>query len=581
MATIGTDKEHTFERRPPQECNFLVECDVVEAPSMLSIAERPIIGNRLQAECLKTTYLDDDQKDSKDFSTGSFNAYFQANFSPANFPRFDYHLDLVLRMDESVHHRDVDDIPKSILKTIVIYGRKANINRELLHPLQLQEINEKEQSGNHVIMVVFTDVTDEEHETLNFIEDEMEKSTWCIIVTSNPVGLRYANHTTLAKSRKCSLVLPDLDAVWSHLTSALELSLIEYLNRLITFSKDKDTETVLRRIEKCSDFPEMKKMQKSRIIPEDIKTVLKRFAKYIVRYGFHFKKFRIIVKQEKYEEVLHATNQATNQTCSNYFPEVQVLSDDNFEETVEPYTGVPQAQGMKLYQLPEEPKMGDDLYCTLGSLALLNDKDTVALSSRHICENGDSLYIDKNHRQSAINIDNRRTPLGRCLYTPSGRSAYYNDMAIIELTEEIKNNFNEKRILDNRGVANKAEIMKFDLDDLDLTGEIVHKFGAATQWTIGKVVCSELLNNEYHFIGVEGMHKKEFGEHGDSGSIIFRKTYDAINGHLEVVAMLYGGDKKTSNAQENPTKLIYCSGFEKAFEMIKKRYSQVKSISFF
>lgn len=304
-----------------------------------------------------------------------------------------------------------------------------------------------------------------------------------------------------------------------------------------------------------------------------------RFAKYIVRYGFHYKKFRIIVKQEKYNEVLQATDIASR----DYFPEIEVLCDDNFKETVEPYHGFPQAQGMKLFKLFEKPEQGDDLFCTLGSLALLNDTETVALSSRHICGNSDDLfidYIDINHRQSTIENNNRRTILGKCLYTPSGKPAYYNDMAIIKITDEIKNNFNEKRILDSKGVAKKVEIM--NLDDLDITGEIVHKFGATTQWTKGRVVCSELINNEFHFIGVEGMSAKEFAKPGDSGSVIFRQSYDAKNGHFEVVAMLYGGKKsKPLNGKENPEKLIYCTGFKNAFEMIKQTNCQVKTISFF
>lgn len=282
------------------------------------------------------------------------------------------------------------------------------------------------------------------------------------------------------------------------------------------------------------------------------------------------------MRQEKYNEVLQATNKAS----ANYFPEIQVLCYDNFEETVVPFNGVPQAQGMKIFQLSEEPEQGDDLCCTLGSLALLNDTDTVALSSRHICESSDLLFIDnidKKHQQSTV--DNRRIPLGRCRYTPSGRPAYYNDMAIIEITDEIKNNLNEKRILNSQGVANKVEIM--NIDDLDIRGEIVHKFGAATQWTLGEVVCSELVFNEFHFVGVVGMFEREFAKPGDSGSVIFRQSNDA-NGHFEVVAMLYGGKKSIPlNAQEDPNKLIYCSGFERAFELIKKRYSQVKSISFF
>lgn len=307
-----------------------------------------------------------------------------------------------------------------------------------------------------------------------------------------------------------------------------------------------------------------------------------RFGRDIVRYGFHFKSFRIVVKKEKYEEV----RLALKQIHPTDFPEINVISQDNFKENVVPYNGKLQAQGMKIHQLPKKPEKGKDVYGTLGSLARLNKKDTIALSSKHVCTgckndtdhvkgakdtNDVFVYIEKDHDQ--------RIRLGRCLYTPSGDPAYYNDMAIIEFDEKLSHLFPDKRLINIKGKPKKAEIM--DLEHLDITDEIVHKFGAATQLTNGVVVCSELIDNKYHFIGVKGMNKIEFAKQGDSGSLVFIQSHDTKEENIKVVALLYGGDSDTMNDEKNPTPLIYCSGFKKTFEMIKKRYNHVKSISFF
>lgn len=309
---------------------------------------------------------------------------------------------------------------------------------------------------------------------------------------------------------------------------------------------------------------------------------LYRFGKDIVRYGFHFKSFRIVVKKEKYEEV----RLALKQIHPTDFPEINVISQDNFKENIEPYNGILQAQGMKIHQLPKKPEKGNDVYGTLGSLARLNKKDTIALSSKHVCmdckndpyhvkgandANDKVVYIEKDHDQ--------RICLGRCLYTPSGDPAHYNDMVIIEFDEKLNHLFPDKRLINIKGKPRKAEIM--ELEHLDITNEIVHKFGAATELTNGVVVCSELIDNEYHFIGVKGMNKKEFAKQGDSGSIVFIQSHDTKEETIKVVALLHGGDSDTTNDENNHTQLIYCSGFERAFEMIKKRYNHVKSISFF
>lgn len=105
------------------------------------------------------------------------------------------------------------------------------------------------------------------------------KCCWCIIVTSmhDLEKLRKhfldKNHTT-----KIFIVPPNSEALWKYLTSAMELPLIEFLNvksmnKGLSNSLREDVETVLRRIEKCS---EIKPSHASYEIPIDITNVLNR-----------------------------------------------------------------------------------------------------------------------------------------------------------------------------------------------------------------------------------------------------------------------------------------------------------------
>lgn len=101
----------------------------------------------------------------------------------------------------------------------------------------------------------------------------MADCRWTIFVSSNPDKLRDA----FANASKCSFVPPDSDVLWNHLTSALELSLIDYLKKEMESSADEDIEIVLRRIEKCSAFPEIKNLRRIHYIPLTVEEILKRY----------------------------------------------------------------------------------------------------------------------------------------------------------------------------------------------------------------------------------------------------------------------------------------------------------------
>lgn len=86
------------------------------------------------------------------------------------------------------------------------------------------------------------------------------------------------------------------------------------------------------------------------------------------------------MKNEKYEEV----KESLTTTKSADFCELVVISQDDFQENLEPFTGTLKAQGRKLYQSSKSQQQENDsskvkdYYGTLGSLALLNHEKTVA-----------------------------------------------------------------------------------------------------------------------------------------------------------------------------------------------------------
>jgi hypothetical protein len=271
---------------------------------------------------------------------------------------------------------------------------------------------------------------------------------------------------------------------------------------------------------------------------------------------------------------------------SSGFCKIVVIPQNKFKEDVRLFTGKLQAQGGKLYQSNDARLIttSGDLYGTLGCLAILNGESTVALSCRHVCLENGIVYIE--------NDLNERIPLGKCLHTPEGNvQMIQSDLVIIKVEREAENCFSDKRLQNYLGFPTKAELSNLQ-NSLDLFGDIVHKLGATSHWTQGRIVSTEVTENIHGVIAVQGMNGEEFGEPGDSGSIVFRESLDSRERKLEVVAVLTAGkyesrsdSEEDTNEQENeqsPTlNLVLCSVFKTAFENLKKCHSSLQTITFF
>jgi hypothetical protein len=290
----------------------------------------------------------------------------------------------------------------------------------------------------------------------------------------------------------------------------------------------------------------------------------------------------VIVNDSHVLDVKEALMAAT----SSGFCKIVVIPQNKFKEDVKLFTGKIQAQGGKLYQ-SNDPRLittSGDLYGTLGCLAILNGESTIALSCRHVCLENGIVYIE--------NGLNERIPLGKCLYTPEGNiQMIQSDLAIIKVDREAEKCFSDKRLQNYLGFPTKAELSNLQ-NSLDLFGDIVHKLGATSQWTQGRIVCWEVTENIHGIVAVQGMNDEEFGKPGDSGSIVFRESFDPRERKLEVVAVLSAGKYESRSELEEDTKdqedeqspnlnLVVCSVFKTAFDHLKKLDSSLQSITFF
>lgn len=271
-------------------------------------------------------------------------------------------------------------------------------------------------------------------------------------------------------------------------------------------------------------------------------------------------------------------------TISGNFCKIDVIRQEDFKETVVPFNCNLIAQGMKLFQSStvqqeESSQTFENGYGTLGSLALLNKKQTVALSCGHVCVKDKIVYIENERKE--------RIALGKCLYSSGEALRIQSDLAIVGVHSEVEKHFPEKKLLNHMGEPMTADVLCVK-DKLDIRGEIVHKLGATSEWTMGKIVSSEIVENIQGVITVKGMNGKEFGKPGDSGSIVFRESPNARERKLEVVAVVSAGkfeykDQTTSeeDEQKSTQKLVICSVFKDALEHIRKNKDSVESVNFF
>lgn len=173
----------------------------------------------------------------------------------------------------------------------------------------------------------------------------------------------------------------------------------------------------------------------------------------------------------------------------------------------------------------------DDQKCHTGTLGGIvtkaNDKSRkFALTCNH-------LFPKVGERAYNENLED----IGACLFTTDKNSC---DFAAIEIEKSFSEKCDETFQNEDRKIIN-ARVFSESLTNVG----IVHKIGAATKVTKGRVLSSEYYdklfddNNREHVFLVKGI-PGNFSKEGDSGSLVFTRSKDAQQTCVDVLGMVYG-----------------------------------------
>lgn len=279
-----------------------------------------------------------------------------------------------------------------------------------------------------------------------------------------------------------------------------------------------------------------------------------RFEDDILQYGFYMDNFRVIVKDEKYSDI----KSALYAKKPNDFPGIVIMRQDEIKEEFEAYCGGNRAQGRRLY-----PAGNEENYGTLGCLAILNNETTVVLSSYHVC---------MDETVCSRSIYGEELVLGESLFViRNDDHEINNNLAIVKLNPNMITFFQEKKLLNSNNVPTKAKMS--EVDTMSLKDEIVHKLGAESDWTQGRIIGTEIVSRTHGIITIEGMNGDIFGRPGDSGSIVFRETFVGKEETLDILGILYGENKSNN--------FIVCSTLKDALDYLKDSNEHIKTIKFF
>lgn len=214
-----------------------------------------------------------------------------------------------------------------------------------------------------------------------------------------------------------------------------------------------------------------------------------------------------------------------------------------------------------------------NLHCgTSGSLMLANDEKMVAVTAFHAIDKMDSLYTL---------IDGSVERLGKGIPQPNNKlEKMHDDIALIlidENTRKIVDEKCEKRLIDQFGYPSQAEIPSHSLK----VGDIVHKRGAATGLTTGIVKDVRTLNMGHFTLPcvvffIIGRNSSPFAEHGDSGSLVFLKSFNPDKEVLEIHAMVQG-----KILAPTPNAAVICFPIKDGCESLKKHIPDIQSLRFF
>lgn len=164
------------------------------------------------------------------------------------------------------------------------------------------------------------------------------------------------------------------------------------------------------------------------------------------------------------------------------------------------------------------------------------------------------------------------TVIGRCAFTTKENAC---DFAAIEMMDSFIDGCDVPVRRDDKKKVN-AQIYTGNLNNVGL----VHKIGAATDVTSGRIISMEYydkeMDNHYrdNIFLVKGLNGP-FSEEGDSGSLVFCRPNSVIQNHVNVLGMVFAqniktncdGDDDAFNVEDN---LSICYRINTALELFKE-----------
>lgn len=195
---------------------------------------------------------------------------------------------------------------------------------------------------------------------------------------------------------------------------------------------------------------------------------------------------------------------------------------------------------------------------TIGGFVRKNDnKDKIyALTCNHI--------FPVKKQLAYANDSNGFREIGTCVFTTREKAC---DFAVIELMDSCLDGCDVTVRRDDKKKVN-AKIYTENLNNVGL----VHKIGAATDVTCGRIISYEYYDKEMDYCNrdniflVKGLNAP-FSEEGDSGSLVFCRPNSVTQDYVNVLGMVYAQNTLTYDDDDADDPLRLCAAYNVAEKM--------------
>ncbi|XP_062578048.1 uncharacterized protein LOC134239924 isoform X2 [Saccostrea cucullata] len=223
-------------------------------------------------------------------------------------------------------------------------------------------------------------------------------------------------------------------------------------------------------------------------------------------------------------------------------------------------------------------KQGDQIYCdnkitikseltsyaTLGAMIRnqVSVEDLYILTCGHVFPRLHMCAYGKLNEESAP------CKIGSCIFTSLPEQEHFIDFSVVEVSKDVQKYC---KVAFMRSENKKCNAIVYTTESFENTLDYVHKNGATSGWTDGRIQCSgfmaKMFGNRKDVFLVLGKGGK-FCEPGDSGSIVFAPDNSADQENVHILGMLVG-TMHGVNADDN-------SDFETTPEATKAKDSRAE-----